>query len=195
MSVAEILRGAVRTGEVLSILYNGGSKPGVAREIVPLQMLHGDEKVRARCLLTGVTKVFSVGKIFIIDADAVIVAGGDFVPSKVYENIKQLRDDVIILLGDRPFHVNATEDGISVHKVWKNGNPQKGSVLAMAFCESAFDEVGFTDDGDWSFELIERPRTRPWSVWGSESSNSFKYFDKAAHYFMEMLEKIVARRS
>ncbi|WP_412522088.1 hypothetical protein [Shewanella algae] len=191
MSVAEKIRGSLRSGEVLSILYNGGSRPGTVREIVPLQMLPGDEKVKARCLLSGVTKVFAVDKISVIDADGVIVAGGAFVPSKVYENIIQLRDDVIVLLGDRPFHVNASEDRISVHKVWKNGNPQKGSVLAMEFCESTFDEVGFTDDGDWSFELIERPRTRPWSVWGGDSSNSFKYFDKAAHYFLEVLGKVV----
>lgn len=191
MSVAASLRDSLRTGEVLSIIYNGGSQPGTLRDIVPLQILQGDEKVRARCMLSGVTKVFVIDKIALVDRDGVVVEGGNFVPVKVYKNIIELSDDVIILLGDRPFHVNASEDGISVHKVWKNGKPQKGSVAAMSFCEFTYEEIGFTEDGGWDNGLVEKPRIRPWSVWGGDYSNSFKHFDKAAHYFLEVLGKVV----
>lgn len=37
----EMLNAAIDNGEVLSIIYNGGSKPGSKREIIPIQSVKG----------------------------------------------------------------------------------------------------------------------------------------------------------
>ncbi|GIU15681.1 hypothetical protein TUM4261_33070 [Shewanella sp. c952] len=190
MSVAKSIRASLRTGEVLTIIYNGGSQPGIVREIVPIQLLHGDEKVRARCMLSGVTKVFIVDKIALMDSDGVITEGHDFVPVKKYGCMEELYDATVLLLGEKPFHINKSSDAISVHKIWKNGNPHKGSLLSMSFFEFTSGECFFDELGNMT-ESEPKLSTRPWSISGGSYSNSYKYFDKAAHYFLEVLVKIV----
>lgn len=60
------IESAIQTGEILTVTYNGGSQPGVVRQIVPVKFQESD-KVIARCLLSGMTKCFVIEKISIID--------------------------------------------------------------------------------------------------------------------------------
>lgn len=189
ITTSQRLRDSIRTGEILTIIYSAGSHSGELRQIVPIQMIEGDEKVRARCLIDGITKNFSIDKISIVDEDGVITHSAKFEPAKNYNDIKQLHDDLIILLAGKALHINNTDESLSIHKVWKNGTPQKGVLLAIEYFATSV-EGGFTDDGDWDYN-IEKTRERPWSVWGGKYSNSFKYYDKAAHYFLEILPKVI----
>jgi hypothetical protein len=60
-AVRERLQQAIGTGELIGIVYHGGSRPGAFREIAPLQI--DADKVRARCYTSNAVKVFSLGKI------------------------------------------------------------------------------------------------------------------------------------
>jgi hypothetical protein len=67
------LKDAMATGEVLTIVYQGGSQPGSKRLIVPIQLSATD--CRAREANTGMVKQFKVDKIVLVadglDAEAV----------------------------------------------------------------------------------------------------------------------------
>jgi hypothetical protein len=153
-------------------------------------MIEGDEKVRARCLIDGITKSFSIDKISIVNEDVVITHSTKYEPTKKYYDIMQLGSDLIEILAQKPLYVNIIKDGISIHKVWKNGKPHKGSIIAMAYYEFTSGETCINEYG----EIVQsevRLSPRPWNVWGTQCSNSFKYFDKSANYFLENLLKIV----
>ncbi len=61
----EILARAARTGEVLRIVYHGGSQPGTVREIVPIDVT--DTEMRARDFAGHQEKLFKLAKIEIPD--------------------------------------------------------------------------------------------------------------------------------
>lgn len=189
VTTAQRLRDSIRTGEILQIIYSAGSRPGMLRQIVPIQIIAGDEKVRARCLLDGVTKNFCIDKISIVDSDGVITHCAQHAPAKIYHTIQELHDDLLLLIALKNLHINVTKDGLTIHKVWKNGNHHKGNIMAIHFFPTST-EGGFTDDGEWIF-AIEKPRERPWSVYGENFSNSFKHFENAASYFLEVFKKII----
>jgi hypothetical protein len=58
--VIEALGSSIRTGEIVTIVYHAGSNPGAHREVSPIKILAGCEKVRASCIRSGTTKVLMV---------------------------------------------------------------------------------------------------------------------------------------
>jgi predicted DNA-binding transcriptional regulator YafY len=56
MNTEDRLKEAIEDGEVLKIIYHGGSQPGTSRYIAPIQV--GNGKVRARCYSSKDVKVF-----------------------------------------------------------------------------------------------------------------------------------------
>lgn len=57
-SVREFLVRAAKNGEVIRIVYHGGSQPGTAREIVPLEVM--ETKIRARDFISHQDKIFKI---------------------------------------------------------------------------------------------------------------------------------------
>jgi len=66
--VSHRLREAAGTGEVITIVYDGGSQPGAKREIM-VNRLRRDGKVEAIDLQTHSAKTFFVSKIIVVAAD------------------------------------------------------------------------------------------------------------------------------
>lgn len=192
ITTAHRLRESLLTGEILTIIYSAGSRKGQLRQIVVIQMIEGDEKIRAKCLIDGVTKSFYIDKISIINEYGVITHSAKFEPAKVYDRVQQLQDELNILLAEQPLYINCTENSLSIHKVWKNGNPQKGYLISISFSEFTSNGVYFDEEVGLT-ETEDRLSTRPWFVSGGKNSNSFKYFDKAAHYFLEILSKLLIK--
>ena len=67
MNTENRLREAIEDGEVLKIIYHGGSQSGSSRYIAPIKVENG--KVRARCYSSKDVKVFYINKLTIIDED------------------------------------------------------------------------------------------------------------------------------
>ncbi|MCD1631376.1 WYL domain-containing protein [Marinobacter shengliensis] len=67
MDVLQQLEEAIETGEVLTIVYNGGSQPGATRKISPIKI--EGAKVRARCFSTNAVKLFNLEKVVIPDGE------------------------------------------------------------------------------------------------------------------------------
>ena len=64
MNIEKILSEAISTGEIITIVYHGGSQPGTKRQISPISI--SNSKVRARCLSSNETKLFFLSKIQIV---------------------------------------------------------------------------------------------------------------------------------
>lgn len=65
------LREAAGSGEILTIVYDGGSQPGTKRDVI-IHRIDGEGaalKVRTRCLSTGLPKLFFVAKLTIVEPD------------------------------------------------------------------------------------------------------------------------------
>ncbi len=64
-----LLSEAAQNGEILHVIYAGGSSPGSVRQIVPVK-IEGD-KVRARCIKSNKTKLYLIEKIGIMTAQQI----------------------------------------------------------------------------------------------------------------------------
>lgn len=60
-ALPEILARAAEVGDVVSIIYHGGSQPGSLRSIRPLSVT--SDAVRAHDMAAGIDKTFSLSKI------------------------------------------------------------------------------------------------------------------------------------
>ena len=190
MSVVETLRASIRTGEIVTIIYHGGSNPGASREIFPIAITPGDEKLRARCIADGATKVFKIDKISIVDGDGVIDIARDISQSKLYTSLKDLYLDVLPKFDEAIFHVEFGDNELSVHKKWRNGKSQKGAVMSIYYNAEYIEHV--FNYGTGRLEEVTKKFQRPWHICGRNfNSNSFKDFNKAAYYFIEHIDKAI----
>ncbi len=64
-SVSALLSSAIGTGEVISIIYHGGSHPGSVRDMLPLNLY--EDKVWALCVHTNTKKSFKLSRIELIE--------------------------------------------------------------------------------------------------------------------------------
>lgn len=67
MGLKERLTEASETGEIITIVYRGGSQPGTKREISPIKV--SKTKVQARCLATEEIRTFNLSKLEIVSED------------------------------------------------------------------------------------------------------------------------------
>jgi hypothetical protein len=81
-----ILQEAIGTGEVVKIKYNGGTKPGSVREIVPKEI--AEDKLLAHCLSADMDLTFSIYKIEIASASEKV--NFDDPPDTLMEVLKDL---------------------------------------------------------------------------------------------------------
>lgn len=194
MSVVETLRASIRTGEIVTIIYHGGSNPGASREIFPIGIMPGDEKLRARCIVDGATKMFKIDKISIVDGDGVIDIAKDISQSKLYTSLKELYIDAIPLFDAEKFHIELGDNELSVHKKWKNGKHQKGVVIDICYRDE-YTALEFNYNSGQFDEVIKTPN-RPWYIGGKNVNfNSYKDFNKAAYYFIEQIDKAVTEKN
>jgi hypothetical protein len=68
-SLKEAIRMAMLSGEIIKIKYNGGTCPGVVREIIPFRFIKEMKQIVARCVTAGRVKMFALSKIKIMEFD------------------------------------------------------------------------------------------------------------------------------
>jgi len=76
-SIVKTLKNAIGTGELINIVYQGGSQPGKARMILPLK-IKGD-KVLAKCLSTNKIKLYFLDKASLAKLDTVDYRAGSLI--------------------------------------------------------------------------------------------------------------------
>lgn len=203
-AVRRRLREAADAGEVLGIIYHGGSQAGAYREITPIDF--DGEKVRARCHSSKAVKTFNISKIEIRNATLPSTAeraaewSADYIDADRFGDpatIVTVYGEYLIGLG---WHVKVTEDSesrstkISLHSFFNNGKPRKGTEVAIQFSPLTVD--AFLSENIGEINLMHRESKRPWSVSGRRVDNTRTYTkaDSAVMTFIEFAEKHAPRK-
>lgn len=178
-AVHAILAEAVKTEEIIRIVYHGGSQPGSARDVSPLVVT--PHEMRAHDLAAAHDKLFLLAKVELDDPQA---------PAPAYDPLALAAvDDRSIgdaLASSAPtlqalgWHVELSKNRISVHRHFKNGKPRKAAEASLGFYAST---EGFT----WEEPL--HSSTRPYSV-SSRNLAMSRSFGKLPHAVALFLDEV-----
>jgi hypothetical protein len=161
-SVKDRISDAIQNGEVLRIVYLGGSQPGTAREIGPITVTN--EEVLAEELATGRVKAFKLAKVEVLDEQEQVPSYDSTLPAPLEDSrsIGETLKDVRQELEQLGWYVQLDRDSIGLHRYFKNGKPKKGSDVGLSYEEWAMDLV---DDFDGrGLKELRRPSQRPYRV-------------------------------
>lgn len=186
MNLEDRLREAIKAGEVLTIIYHGGSQPGASREIAPIRIENG--KVSARCYPSHAIKSFTLDKI-VIDDDGILLSTELFQPglakSDQYGSVSEFLERQKAFLLQLGWHIEYDDNVLSLHRKFKTGKPLKGSDVSLSYEEYACDVV-LSTDGEFYEENI-RKRQRPWILRGkNQDTKTYRHLDSAAKVFMDL---------
>lgn len=185
MSTVGRLREAIESGEVLKVIYHGGSQPGSLREITPISIKNG--KVSALCFASSAVKSFAIEKIVIVEGETQPTAAEwqpGIVKLEQYDSIPEFFENQKDLLMQLGWHIEHDDNYLSIHRRFKTGNPLKGSDVSLHYEEYTYDLV-MDVDGELHEENM-RKRQRPWTVRGkNQDTKTYSHIDKAAEVFME----------
>ena len=192
MTTKKRLQEAIGTGEVLKIIYQGGSQPGTLREIAPIRIK--DEKVRARCFTSNSLKLFEIAKIIIIENEThTEVAHWQPIIKQIphYESIGALLEEKRMFLAALGWYIENNSNCLSLHRFYQNGKHFKCPDVSISYkeYEEHTDDCGFLlvieIDSESHEENIGKNQ-RPWIVRGTNmTTKTFGSLDKAAEVFLE----------
>jgi hypothetical protein len=168
-TVRDQLEQAIGTGQLIGIIYHGGSQPGSYREIAPLQ-INGD-KVRSRCYTSNAVKMFSLDKIELrgpvpTPQDKKIEWAPHHISVPQFNDIGEVYRAHLTDLGVLGWIVEFKkyDDGeaIWLRSKFRNGNLRKTPDVGLLH-ETLIWDLVVQFDGSIGRENI-RPRRRPWIV-------------------------------
>jgi hypothetical protein len=167
------LKLAIETGEVIGILYHGGSQPGAYRQITPIQV--GDNQVQAHCYMSNTVKIFALDKIELRDAasptdsDLSSIWDSDAkAPIPVFTSVAEIAAHYRSYLEAEGWHVEHHHydegESLCLYGRLKNGKLRKYPTVSLTYEATTYDLAVTPDGGTEKANL--RPRVRPWSVTG-----------------------------
>ncbi len=132
MEIQNVLEKALETGEVITVIYHGGSQPGTRRKITPVELYKNS--IRARCYASNEVKKFLLDKLGLCDDDNIteykIGAGFEPIP---FKSIEQAAFHVKEKLEHLGWHPSISKDQICLFSHFKNGNVRKKRRLIIIF--------------------------------------------------------------
>ncbi len=190
LALQQLLAAAVETGEVIRIVYRGGTRPGAVRDVVPLAVTA--EELRARDVAAGMDKTFLLAKLA-LSAAPVTPAGS---PQTVEEAIASRLAEMQAL----GWHVESARDRVTLHEFFKNGKPRKGWSVSLWFDEFTgiivVGEDGEDADGNPIAREEQWKSRAPYHVSSlSLPTRSFANLWKATAFFLEKARRGPGGRS
>lgn len=145
---------AISTGEIITIVYDGGSQPGTKRQISPIRI--SNSMVRARCLNSNEIKLFYLSKIRIVsNIDSFKPYNPNSQKPAADEpcNLSEILSKHINEFKALKFHLEIRENYAAAHRVLENG--------------------GIAENPDVIIEKTGKNKKRPWTVTSHPDSNAF----------------------
>lgn len=180
LDLIERLLEAKRNGEILKIIYNGGSQPGTIRAIFPLNII--DNKVVAKCLASNEKKEFVLDKIEICE-DQNIIPNYDpkFKALPKYNCLEDIYNRHCQELEKAGWLVKLYENALKLYqeKIFKNGNKKLIEKISLLYIDTGI-RTHIDIDGNEVNETIVYKN--PWYVDGRQ----YKFIDKAVERFLEL---------
>lgn len=205
VNLKEYMQKTLGSGEVLTVIYNGGSNPGGVRMLIP-KKIDGDNTM-AVDLASNRVKKFRIDKMKLVFGsedvtDYVAEAStADIEP----ENIREAVTPYLSTLKKKGWHVCVEDNAIGLFRKHKDDTPLKEPDVYMLFIEYSekkadSGEPGFDSDPHyWSTrnrEFIDETalfqRQRPLYVKSNhsrETAHAFKSFLNATSYFMKLAQE------
>jgi len=190
MNVYERMQEAQKTGELVPIIYHGGSHPGLARLIYPVKVSETD--VWGREADGTRAKQYKLHKIEIARGDAVIHNFAAEPETPEAEDLAQVLAPYLAEVEAAPWHVERDQGSIALYAFFKNGKRRKLPLLTLRSVEP----YPYRTEIDWETgeeRQVERQLTgaeRPWSVESRRGSRNFKKLSSAVIRFMEEFHQL-----
>lgn len=179
MDVRQQLEEAIQTGEILTVVYQGGSQPGTSRQISPIKIEGG--KVRARCFSTNAVKLFNLDKVLIPDSND--SGSSDISLAKeALADLPSFKTAYLKQLEARGWTIEHGDDHLFLYDHYKNGKRLKSPALALSY-QPEYTETVWRDD---DFEEVVKQRDKPWCVSTRKNSTYFKHQDRALSKFLTL---------
>ncbi len=180
MKLESILNSAIGTGEIITIIYSGGSKPGTKRDISPI--LIKDGKVRARCLSSNAVKQFMLNKIKIVNYGESGADNWENVEeqnAKEDDNLSGVYETYNVKFKKLGWYVFLEENTFSLHRKQKIADkPLKASSVSIDYNEYTSDYVMGSDGG--IREENVRKSTRPYTLRANgKTTKTYGYLSRA----------------
>jgi hypothetical protein len=191
MTTETVLIDAIGTGELLTIIYHGGSQPGATREILPIKVT--GNKVRARCYTSNAVKTFVIDKIELCKNQTATPATWDAKnKNKVkFSTISAVYKENKEQLESYGWHVLFSEssDGeeacLSLHTLFKNEKVRKTPKALLSYSKYAPVTIFDEETGEIIYTGEKKESTRPYYT----QSRAFGKLDNAVKLFMENAEE------
>jgi hypothetical protein len=182
----------IRQSSTIVIRYNGGSRPGEERAVVPISL--SEEELVAREVGQRQAKQFKLAKIAsarLVDGDAVSnpdAVALSFAPEyETFEEYVPLFED---LAAEKQWHVVRQENYFGICAFFKNGKPRSTPSVSIQFIDRSSQTVIDVFTGEVSDEKYEPTgRERPWRVDSKRMGDGKAYalLPRVAERFMEEL--------
>jgi len=165
MCIEKRLNEAAEAGEVITVVYYGGSQPGTKRRLTPIKAT--PIELRARDIATDEVKTFLVSKIEIVpDNHPAKEYVPGFVAQPKFADLLEALGSKVKELQAIGWYVSLSENSVSVHRYFRNGKPRKGA--------------------DAGILKYEEGSNRPWYVFGPDlaTARTFSHLEKAVELFL-----------
>jgi hypothetical protein len=188
------LSALIGSGATLVLTYNGGSRPGQERAVIPVALT--PEELTAREVGQRSAKSYKLAKIAKVRTlegetltntaalPVIVSALPEFESLQEYIPYFKQRAD------SAGWHAEATENSFAIHGYFKNGKHRKGSVASIRFVDRSANVVVDVFTGEVVEEEVEiTGRERPWRVDSKRMGDgkSFALLHRAASLFLEEL--------
>ncbi len=190
MNIHKRLIQAQEAGEVLRIIYRGGSKPGATRDVLPVEVT--EDKVRARCYTSGSVKTFLINKVELVERTE-NEQSATWEESEHYQSAQDLLEVKRTELEALGWEIEYDETDICLYRRYKNGKRLKHPDVWLLYDECSH-HLRIEEDGNCIEEVC--PRARPWSVGvrrnkkKEQKNTSFTHYSHAAEAFLRLARKV-----
>lgn len=197
MSYTRILDAAASTGEIITLCYARGGRPGEARRIRVISV-EGDA-LKAVELDVG-EKTYKLAHImWVDDSDGARVSGPAQhatptprpIEAPVFATLPEYAAHFKELWTQRGWHVRSDEQSLSVGTYFKNGKPKKSAAISLQYFGASVQWVWDDDVGNMvQREVPLTAQSRPWRVdsWRFSQGKTFGSLEKAAGLFLAEVE-------
>ena len=185
--IHEWIKPSIGTGEIVKIVYMGGSHPGTVREIIPLYFSDDGLSLLAVEPREGkrrIRKTYKLEKILPGNAgsDEYTQALSEFNESQ-FNSLDDLLSKIVVYAESNNLDLNIKLEGVAlgIFERTKTGRIRKNPSFCISYEEKTID---YFDDED---RPVYKPSVRPWHVSGKGfNQKAFKNFQKAAESFYEI---------
>jgi len=188
-SVVDVLTAAQLEKAVVVVVYNGGSRPGEPRAIVPVRIQGNSVFAREPGLAREKTfKLDKIARVTLEDgttADAVSVKPLETYAIPAFSTLDEYANFLKPKYEERGWHVfhDAADQRFGVGRLQKNGKPRKHPVIGLQFIDRTKELTLDFETGE--YVMLEKQltgRERPWRI-DSELQTQGKSFAKLQDAF------------